>query len=63
MKGLDEQSGERRSTMTGRAPAGGVYINPGKSDPNVSMFGVGGGGGGVYADSGGASRFFKQVSQ
>lgn len=58
VKGLDNQSGERRSTMTGRAPAGGVYINPGKSDPNVSMFGVGGG---VYADSGGASRFFKQV--
>lgn len=59
VKGLGKQSGERRSTMTGRADPLGVYINPGKSDPNVSMFGVGGGG--VYADTGGASRFYKNL--
>ena len=59
---LNRQSGDRPSTMTGRAPTEGAYHNPGRSDPMASVFvGVGGGGGTVYADSGGASRFFKQV--
>lgn len=62
-KQMDYQGGIRPSTMTGRIPAGQVAKNPGISDPTVSMFGVGVGVGGgvVYSDTGGASRYFKQV--
>jgi hypothetical protein len=56
---MDEQGGIRPSTMTGRLPPDAIVENPGKCLPG--MFGVGGGTGLVYADSGGASRFFKQV--
>ncbi len=53
---LDAQTGDRPSTLTGRAAPGAKHANP--SDANKpGMFGVGGGGA-VYADSGGPSRFF-----
>lgn len=52
---LDAQSGERPSTLTGRAPTNGAHPNPG-SNGGASWFG--GGDSAVYADSGGASRFF-----
>ena len=57
---LDEQSGDRRSTMTGRLPADAVVANPGRWRPGSMFCTNGGAGGSVYADSGGASRFFKQ---
>ena len=56
---LDEQSGERPSTLTGRADPGKPHEHPG--DPSLvrgSMFGNERAASNVYADSGGASRFF-----
>jgi site-specific DNA-methyltransferase (adenine-specific) len=47
---------EAPSTMTGRLPADAVVPNPGRCEPG--MFGVGGGIGNVYSDSGSAARFF-----
>jgi site-specific DNA-methyltransferase (adenine-specific) len=47
---------EAPSTMTGRLPADAVVQNPGRCEPG--MFGVGGGIGNVYSDSGSAARFF-----
>ncbi len=60
-KSFDNQSGVCPSTLAGRANPTELHVNPGKSDPTVSMFGVGVGIGNVYADTGGASRFFKVV--
>lgn len=56
---LDQQSGACPSTMHGRLPPDSIVPNPGQCAPG--MFGVGREVGNVYADSGGASRFFKQV--
>ena len=56
---LDAQTGERRSTLTGRADPNTKHANP--ADPEKtrgSMFGNAHAAGAVYADSGGASRFF-----
>lgn len=54
---LDNQSGERKSTLTGRADAGAAHENPGDNG-GASWFG--GGNSRVYADTGGASRFYPQ---
>ncbi len=55
---LDEQSGERRSTLTGKADPGAPHSNPSDVRPE-GWFGTRtGGGSSVYADSGGAARFF-----
>ena len=57
VKALDAQSGDRPSTLKGvfKAP------NPGKSAPG-GCFGLEGGVGAVYGDTGGASRFFPQFA-
>jgi hypothetical protein len=54
---LDAQSGIRPSTLTGRADPRQLHANPGDNG-GASLFG--GGNSNVYADSGGASRFFPQ---
>ena len=54
---LDRQTGDRPSTLTGRADPGKVYDNPGDNN-GKSLFGAGNSF--VYADSGGASRFYPQ---
>jgi site-specific DNA-methyltransferase (adenine-specific) len=53
---LDAQSGERKSTLTGRADPLVQHADP--SGTRASMFGNDQARGNVYADSGGASRFF-----
>ena len=55
---LDRQSGDRPSTLTGRADPRTTHGNPGKCDGRGYGGGVGGGVGQVYADAGPASRFF-----
>lgn len=52
---LDEQTGDRPSTLTGRADPDVAHDNPG-DNADASWFGAGNSQ--VYADSGGASRFF-----
>ncbi len=60
VKLMDEQSGKRPSTLAGRADPSVSHQNPGASE--VTWFGnMGGGAGAVYADNGGASRFFYSV--
>ena len=63
-KGLKEDSGECPSTLAGRAPAGFKYKHP---CVNAVRQGLGmfprRGLAQVYADTGGASRFFKQVKE
>lgn len=56
---LDRQSGDRRSTLTGRGDPS-VAHAPISDAPNRGMFGRGNKAsqGALYADSGGASRFF-----
>ena len=57
---LDRQSGNRPSTLTGRADPTKAHAHP--ADPTKrrgSMFGNESAQASVYADSGGASRFFK----
>jgi hypothetical protein len=56
---LDEQTGERPSTLTGRADPTKVHGNPGDNH-GTSLFGAGNSH--VYADSGGASRFYPQFT-
>lgn len=59
---LDEQSGNRLSTLTGRADPGGVHAHPGEDKSSKSTF-LGEDRehlSRVYADNGGASRFFPQ---
>lgn len=56
---LNKQSGNRKSTLAGRADPSAPHAHP--ADPSgsrASMFGNGQARGNVYADSGGASRFF-----
>ena len=56
---LDAQTGDRPSTLTGRADPSRSHANPANPDiERDSMFGKGKAVGAVYADSGGASRFF-----
>ena len=54
---LDDQTGERPSTLTGRADPDKIHENPGDNHGS-SLFG--GGNSNVYADSGGGSRFYPQ---
>ena len=54
---LDDQTGERPSTLTGRADPTMTHGNPGDNH-GLSLFG--GGNSHVYADSGGGSRFYPQ---
>jgi len=61
VKVLDEQSGERRSTLTGRADPSVSHEHPATARL-TNFLGQGNGRvGAVYADSGGASRFFYQA--
>jgi site-specific DNA-methyltransferase (adenine-specific) len=56
---LDEQSGDRPSTLTGRADPSKAQPHPGKEmNPNSTFLGERTHHSDVYADSGGASRFF-----
>lgn len=54
---LDQQSGDRPSTLQGRADPTTAHENPGDNG-GASLFG--GGNSLVYADSGGASRYYPQ---
>lgn len=56
-KALDDQTGIRPSTLTGRADPTKTHTNPGDNN-GASLFG--GGNSVVYADSGGAARFYPQ---
>ncbi len=56
---LDRQTGERPSTLTGRADPTKLHENPGDNH-GASTFG--GGNSNVYADSGGASRYYPQFT-
>ena len=58
---LDEQSGERPSTLTGRADPNESHAHPASARPDSFFSRMQGGMGQVYADSGGASRFFKSI--
>lgn len=57
---IDGQSGERPSTLTGRADPSTTHENPATAHPPNWLGTRVGGGGQVYADSGGASRFYPQ---
>lgn len=57
VRALDEQSGDRPATLTGRADPYASHENPGDNH-GASWFG--GGNSKVYADAGGASRYFSQ---
>jgi len=58
---LDEQSGDRPSTLTGRADPNTSQPHPGtEMNPNSTFLGERTHHSDVYADSGGASRFFPQ---
>ncbi len=58
---LDEQSGDRPSTLTGRADPSKSQPHPGTvMNPNSTFLGERTHHSDVYADSGGASRFFNQ---
>ena len=58
---LDSQSGDRPSTLTGRADPNKSHEHPGtEHNPNSTFLGERTYHSNVYADSGGASRFFKQ---
>jgi len=54
---LDAMTGLRPSTLGGRADPNGLYANPGDNH-GTSLFG--GGNSAVYADEGGASRYYPQ---
>lgn len=56
---LDVMTGDRPSTLTGRADPSAQHTNPGDNG-GASWFG--GGNSQVYADNGGASRFFPQFT-
>ena len=56
---LDRLTGDRPSTLTGRADPTKVHTNPGDNH-GLSLFGAGNST--VYADSGGASRFYPQFA-
>jgi DNA modification methylase len=56
---IDAQSGDRPATLTGRADPTKSHANP---QDNAGKSTFGGGNSAVYADSGGASRYFKHVA-
>jgi hypothetical protein len=56
---LDVQSGVRPATLTGRANPDMTHTNPGDNH-GASWFG--GGNSNVYADNGGASRYYPQFA-
>lgn len=59
---LDAQSGDRPSTLTGRADPNGSHEHPGtEMNPNSTFLGERTHLSRVYADAGGASRFFTQL--
>lgn len=61
---LDEQSGDRPSTLTGRADPSKTHAHPTTvlyHKGRAALHDTISAGSAVYADSGGASRFFKQV--
>lgn len=61
VKALDDQSGERPSTLTGRADPNDSHQHPGTvMKPNSAFLGERSHLSKVYADNGGASRFFSQ---
>ena len=61
VKELDKQSGDRPSTLTGRADPTKAQPHPGtETNPNSTFLGERSYHSDVYADSGGASRFFPQ---
>lgn len=61
VKALDEQSGDRPSTLTGRADPKVAHTHPGtEMNPNSTFLGERTHLSRVYADAGGASRFFSQ---
>lgn len=58
---LDAQSGDRPSTLTGRADPNTSHAHPGTEfNPNSTFLGERSHHSNVYADDGGASRFFQQ---
>jgi len=64
---LDQQSGNRRATLTNTADPSGSHPHPGKVTPDSTnrrcySDGVGHPQSQVYADQGGASRYFKQIA-
>jgi DNA modification methylase len=62
VQALDEQSGDRPSTLTGRADPNGSHQHPGREmHPNSAFLGERTHLSRVYADAGGASRFFTQI--
>lgn len=61
---FDQQSGRRPSTLTGRANPAQSHSHPGTEfNPNSTFLGERSHHSNVYADNGGASRFFKQFQQ
>lgn len=59
---MDAQSGDRPSTLTGRADPNGSHEHPGtEMNPNSTFLGERTHLSRVYADAGGASRFFTQL--
>jgi len=61
---LDNQSGDRPSTLTGRATPGERHEHPGtETNPNSTFLGDRTYHSGVYADSGGISRVYPQFEQ
>lgn len=62
VKALDDQSGERPSTLTGRADPNDSHQHPGTvMRPNSAFLGERSHLSKVYADNGGAARFFTQL--
>lgn len=59
IQAIDKQSGIRPSTLAGRADPTTTHANASSQEDANGLF-WGNGGGQVYADSGGASRFFSQ---
>lgn len=57
VRAMNEQSGNRPATLTGRADPNEIHENPGDNH-GASWFG--GGNSQVYADEGGAARYFSQ---
>ena len=57
---LDAQSGDRKATLTGRADPNSAHPQPAtaRSERHIGAGGMVGGTGNVYADEGGASRYF-----
>lgn len=60
VKTLNEQSGDRKSTLTGRADPNEAHEHPATARPEAFFGVIKGGIGKVYADEGGAGRFYAQ---